>query len=673
MNFIKKALLIPAIIVSFAFLQSCRQATPAADYVRVSSIFSNNMVLQREKPIPVWGKATPNHKVEIHFKNQIVSTIAGADSNWKVNLKPENAGGPFTMQITGTDTIQFSNIMVGEVWVCSGQSNMEMPLAGWGKINNYKQEIASANYPDIRLVTIPDTTSLTPLDEVDIQPWEECSPETIENFSASAYFFARNLYNKLHVPIGLIHSSVGGTPVEAWTPAEYIKQVKEIKPIVHYNERTAENEQKLITAYNKKVIDWNNALKTKVAAINKKNPDFTNPKFKDSKWKTIDLPKPWEDGELGYVDGVVWFRTTFIIKGKKKNIENDSYTISLGRVHDANKTYLNGKLIGQSLTRWGNRVQTYEIPAGLIKKGKNTLAVEITNYEWIGGICGEKKDLFIKSSSGKKISLAGEWKYKMILNLDNLPEYPVSPVNSDEPAVLFNGKINPLIPYAIRGWIWYQGENNAYENPLTYSTTFPLFIKAMREVWGGEDYPFLYVQLANYEKREALPGSSNWAIVRDAQLEALSLPNTGMAVAIDIGNGDDIHPKNKQEVGRRLSIIALNNVYRKKDIEYTAPVYSSMTIDGDTIKLSFSNPGSGLKTSDGKPPKSFSIAGDDKKFKWAQTKIVGNQVHVWSKEMHSPKAVRYGWADNPDCNLIGANDLPVSPFRTDNWDLIIRE
>ena len=659
------------IITLISLLQSCKQPAPKADYITVSSIFSNNMVLQRNIQIPVWGKATPNHQIRVIFKNQVSETIAGSDSSWRINLKSEPAGGPFVLKIIGTDTIQFNNVMVGEVWVCSGQSNMEMPLADWGKVNNYKYEIAQANYPDIRIVTIPYSTSLIPMENIEINPWEECSPATIENFSALAYFFGRDLYNDLHVPVGLIHSSVGGTPIEAWMPTEYIKQIDEIKPSVPYHERSVENQQTLLAVYNKDISDWENHLAKKIRSVDNKNPDFTNPKFKDSKWKTIMIPNPWENSGLDEFDGVAWLRKTFKVKGRRKAIKNEKYTLSLGRIHDANKTYLNGKLIGKSLTRWGSEVQTYEIPAGIIKNGKNTLAIEITNYEWIGGICGEKEELFLQNSKGEKISLVGQWKIKPVLNFSNFPEYPISPINTDEPAVLFNAKIYPLIPYAIRGWIWYQGENNAYQNPLTYSKTFPLFIKSMREVWGEKDFPFLYVQLANFEKREALPGPSNWAIVRDAQLKALSLPNTGMAVAIDIGSGDDIHPKNKQEAGRRLAIIALNQIYGKKDIEYTAPVYKSITVDGDTIKLSFSNPEIGLKTSDGKPPKPFSIAGDDKKFKWAETKIVGNRIYVWSKEVPSPKAVRYGWADNPDCNLTGKNNLPVSPFRTDNWKLTI--
>ena len=669
MNTIKKTLFAIITIATIVVYQSCKQPTPVADTIKVASIFSNNMVLQRDQLIPVWGKATPNHKVEVQFKKQRVSTVTGSDSNWRLNLKPEKAGGPFVMKVIGTDTLTFNNVMVGEVWVCSGQSNMEMPLGNWGKVNHYKQEIANADYPDIRLLTIPDITSLTPLDDVDIPSWLECSPETVETFSATSYFFARNLYKKLHVPIGLIHSSVGGTPVEAWMPENYIKQVKSIKPIVPYNDRTAEKEKQLLSDYDKDVQKWEKTLKDEVTAIDKNNPDFSKPGFNDSKWKTINLPKPWEEGSLGDIDGVVWFRKTFKVKGKTKNIKKESYTISLGRVHDANKTYLNGKLIGQSFTRWGSEATIYHIPAGVIKKGKNTLAVEITNLEWIGGITGEKEDLWLKNSNGQKIDLAGEWKLKLIFNLDKLPPYPISPVNSDEPAVLYNAKINPLIPYAMRGWIWYQGENNAWKNPLTYDTTFPLFIKAMREVWGEGDFPFLYVQLANFEKREPLPGPSNWAVIREAQLKALSLPNTGMAVAIDIGNATNIHPKNKQEVGRRLAIIALNKVYDNKTVEFSGPVYQSVTFLGDTAIISFSYAEKGLKTSNGKNPTAFAIAGNDKKFKWAKTKIVGNKIYVWNDNVPNPKAVRYGWADNPACNLTGENGLPVSPFRTDDWRL----
>ena len=662
-----KTIKVTSIVLLALLFTACNTEKKMADFVKPANIFSDNMVLQREKPINVWGVASPNSILKIQFNKQEKITSSNADSIWQISLDDEQAGGPFKLYIIGKDTVVYSNVLVGEVWICSGQSNMEMPLAGWGQINNFEQEIAEANYPNIRLRTIERLTSLTPQTSTAFKSWEECSSSTIADFSATAYFFGRKLYKELNVPIGLIHTSWGGTPVEAWTPTEFISRIDDIKPIISYDERTIDTTEKVKDDFKLKTEKWYKNQQSKLVEIENELPDMTAINIDDSDWDIISLPQPWEDveGGLGYVDGVVWFRKTF--KVNSHDLQNDEFEISLGYIHDKNKTYINGTFIGENITRWGSDITKYTIPKKVIKKGINTIAIKITNYGWIGGICRDKESLWVKNSKEFNIDLTGNWKYKMIFNFDELSEMPVSPLNSNEPAVLYNGMINPIISYTIGGCIWYQGEANA-DRPIQYRKLFPLMIESWRTKWNQGDFPFYFVQLANFMEQKAESQNSNWAALREAQSMTLSVSNTGQAVAIDIGDAGDIHPKNKQEVGRRLALNALNLSYGK-DIVYSGPMYESMEIIGDTVKLKFTHIGGGLVVKDSEKLQSFSIAGEDKNFVWANTKIVGESVYVWSSKVKKPLSVRYGWADNPNCNLYNKYGLPASPFRTDSWKI----
>lgn len=451
--------------------------------VKLPAVFSDNMVLQQKTKAAVWGQTEPGKTITISTTWSRARYTSKADElgNWKIMVKTPSYGGPYAITVSDGAPLIIMNVLIGEVWICSGQSNMEMPLAGWGKINNYEQEIASAKYPSIRLLQVDHVTSNAPLDDAKVANagWKPCIPQFVAEFSSVAYFFAREIYNKTKVPIGLIHTSWGGTVAEAWTSASTLKTI----------------------------------------------PDFVE---------------------------------------------------AVNKIERADKD--NG--------------------------GPNRTTV------------------------------------------------------------LYNAMIHPYLQYSVRGAIWYQGESNA-DRANQYRTLFPAMITDWRKQWGLGDFPFYFVQLANFMKPEADPVASAWAELRDAQRGALSLPNTGMAVAIDIGDEKDIHPKNKQDVGKRLALIALAKTYGVK-VAYTGPVYQSAEIESGSIKLNFSA-AEGLKASDGAELKGFAIAGADQKFQRAKAEIKGKQVVVSSADVPDPVAVRYAWANNPVCNLVNGAGLPASPFRTDNW------
>ncbi|WP_276090241.1 sialate O-acetylesterase [Pedobacter sp. JY14-1] len=455
--------------------------------VTLPSLFSDNMVFQQKTKVPVWGRTDAGKTVSIttSWNNKPVKGQADAAGNFKIFVNTPSYGGPYTVSISDGEELTLKNILVGDVWVCSGQSNMEMPLAGWGKINNYEQEIKDANYPKIRLLQGVHVTSNKPLDDAKVTNggWTECTPQYIGEFSSVAYFFAREITRKTGIPIGLIHTSWGGTIAEAWTSAETLRTLPD------FSERLAKIQG---------------------------NPDDTS----------------------------------------EKN-------------------------------------------------------------------------------------------------------------NPNRVSVLYNAMIHPYIQFPVKGAIWYQGESNA-DRANQYRTLFPAMIKDWRTKWGVGDFPFYFVQLANFMKTDDQPVDSKWAELRDAQKQTLSLKNTGMAVIIDVGDAADIHPKNKQDVGKRLAYIALAKNYGVK-IPYSGPAFKSQQVSGNTIRLNFTDTYGGLKARDGAELKGFAIAGADRKFYWAKATIQGNQVVVSSDEVTNPVAVRYAWANNPPSTLYNDADLPASPFKTDNW------
>ena len=378
-----------------------------------------------------------------------------------------------------------------------------------------------------------------------------------------------------------------------------------------------------------------------------------------SDWKSMPIPGFWEESVLKGFDGVVWLRKTVDIPAQWQNAK---LTLSLDAIDDNDITYYNGVEVGR--TEGWNVPRKYSIPATLVKTGKAVILVRASDTGGGGGMYGDPAKLNLSQNADKSISLAGEWQYKIGSNLNELPTALKNWNDPNRPTVLYNAMINPIVPFTIKGAIWYQGESNA-DKAYQYRELFPLMIKDWRKQW-NLNFPFYFVQLANFTPTSEQPEESNWAELREAQLQTLHLENTGMAVTIDIGEAKDIHPKNKQEVGRRLSVMARADVYGAK-IPFSGPIYDSYIVEGNTIRIKFKHADGGLKTLNGEPLKGFAIAGLDHKFQWAEVRIDGNDVVVSSKEVVNPIAVRYAWATNPVCNLNNAADLPASPFRTDDW------
>ena len=505
------------IVKRVLFLLLLGSALTFAD-VKLANIFTNNMVLQRNKTIHLWGNADKNEKIKITINSQTVEMAADENGKWKVELPPMDAGGPFELVVEGKNKIMLKNILIGEVWLASGQSNMEFQLK---KSIGGEEEISKADFPSIRIFVVKHKVSDTPQEEVEGE-WQVCSQKTIANFSGVAYFFGKKLLTELNIPIGIIQSTWGGTPAEAWMPKNTLEADDDFKPI---------------------------------------------------------------------------------------------------------------------LTRWDRKMKSY--PSDLEEFNMN----------------GEKLVATWKIDSANAIAKG--------MAPPRKPNKPEGPGTRNQPSGLYNGMIYPLAPFSFRGVIWYQGEANV-ARAFQYRRLFPALIKNWRELWNAGDFPFYFVQLPNFQ-REPEPSKSGWTELREAQLLTLSVPNTGMAVTIDIGDPANLHPTNKADVGLRLALIALDNIYDRDEFFFSGPIYKSHKIEEDKFIFSFTHTADGLITKDGKALRGFKICGEDKKFVEAKAEIIGSEIKVWNDAIKKPLSVRYAWADNPDCNLYNSGMLPASPFRTDDW------
>ena len=626
--------------------------------VKLPKIFGDNMVLQREKPIVIWGWASPKEKVTIQFNKQTKTAIAGKNGEWKLSLNAESAGGPYQLTIKGKNTVTFNNILVGDVWVCSGQSNMEWSV---NDSQDAAKEVSQANYPTIRHFDIPNKVSSTPKNDITEGEWKICSPGTVGNFTAVGYYFARHLTNELNVPIGLINSTWGGTHVETWTSREGFESSDEFKsmiasmPTLNLDSLAALKEQQ----QRKKVEALQGRMEDARAAA-----QWKDPMFDDSSWKKMRVPDHWERQSLPDVDGVVWFRKTIMLNADQAAQQSN---LELGMIDDSDETFVNGKKVGETKNQW-NAKRRYTIPPGILKDGKNVIAVRVEDYGWGGGMHGSKDDLKIQVGS-TQIPLDGEWNFRVESLMANSGVGPNS-----YPTLLYNAMINPIIPYSIKGAIWYQGESNA-DRAKQYEKAFPLMITDWRKHWGQGDFPFYFVQLASFNSNNGTSEKgSAWAELREAQTATLSLPNTGMAVTTDIGDPLDIHPRNKQDVGKRLAAVALSKTYGKNTVS-SGPTFKSFDVKENKIVVHFDNIGSGLMVKDKYSYlKGFEIAGSDQKFKYAKAQIEGNDVVVYHDDIRQPVAIRFGWADDAsDNNLFNKEGFPAVPFRTDRWKGITEE
>jgi sialate O-acetylesterase len=621
--------------------------------VKLPGVLTSNMVLQRNKDIKIWGWANPGEKVSVSFNKEAITVKADKTGKWALVLPPMKEGGPFTMFIKGKNAITLDNILIGDIWVCSGQSNMEWIVRN---TNNSAQEIANANYPKIRLLTIPKNLQLSPVEDVAAIKWSVCSPETVGDFSAVGYYFGRDIFKETNVPIGLINTSWGGTVVEAWISEDFAKRDEAIKNVIENlnfkspEEMEAEHVKSMKNLYDRFGLDPAKPISSETWGQSGIELGF---------WNDMDVPGLWETKGLGEVDGIMWFRKEVSIP---ENLAGKEWKLSLGKIDDNDKTYINGILVGE--TNKYDDSRDYVVKAGTFKPGINLIAVRVEDTGGGGGFYGAKEDMKLVCGTDE-ISLSGTWKCRLSGESLRIGSSLNSP--NSIPSCLFNGMINPLLNLAVTGAIWYQGESNA-SRAYQYRTLFPLLIENWRAKWSQPDLYFFFVQLANYMKADEQPVESEWAELREAQSMTLSLPYTGMAVITDIGEADNIHPRNKQDVGYRLALQAFKSVYGKKVVN-NGPVYKSMEISGDRITLTFDTQGSNLVAKDKYGYlKGFAVAGEDKKFYWAKARIKGNQITVSSDMVQSPVAVRYAWANNPDdANLYNTEGLPASAFRTDNW------
>jgi len=654
-DFLKKYLAISLLCFCFA---GCRPKIT----ISLHGIFSDNMVLQQNSNVKFLGKTLPGRHIKINANWTEKTYLVKADQkgNWITEIPTPRYGGPYNIDFFDGTKLTLRNVMIGEVWLCSGQSNMEMPLGSWGEVKDFRREIYIAEYPNIRLLNVMRLTSNQPKQDLKVSNggWQQCSPETIENFSSVGYFFARELYKKTRIPIGLINASWGGTIIEAWTSGRTLKSMDDFGTAVKMIERaTPENANFELERATK---HWKEKLLANDAGYKNNKAIWSEISCDTSSWKKINIPGFWNKDGLSVFDGVIWLRRIVNIP---TSMAGKDLRLNLGTIDDHDITFFDGKKIGETSGYKSSRI--YHIGGREVKSGSHVVTVRILDIGGNGGIYARKNVLSLNTPSGESISLDGEWRYKIGMNLKQIGAFPTLAEGLNQPTVLYNSMINPLIQFRIRGVIWYQGESNIHD-PNQYRKLFPAMINDWRQKWNIGNFPFYYVQLANFKSVNNLPSVSDWAALRDAQLKAIDLPNTGMAVAIDVGDAKDIHPKNKQEIGRRLSLIALSKTYGYGN-SYSGPIYSGYEICNNKVNLKFKFTEEGFNIKGGSILKGFSVAGNDRKFYWAKAIISGDRIVVSSDMVNRPTAVRYGWADNPVCNLYNKAGLPASPFRTDNW------
>jgi sialate O-acetylesterase len=618
--------------------------------VRLPRLIRDSMVLQRDVPVKLWGWANKNEKVKIAFNNKAYKTVADTNGKWNMMLPATKAGGPYNITITASNSITLKDVLFGDVWICSGQSNMVHQM-GLHSVR-YADEIADANNSEIRHFWIPTLTDLQkPHDDLPSGYWKSANPQDILQFSAVAYFFAKKIYEQYHVPIGLINASVGGTPIEAWISEEGLKNFSSIRNIIQKNKDTA-----YINSFSKRVFNTMPGTKQEDKGLLNKWYDVN---YVPKGWHTITVPGYWEDQGIKDLDGIVWYRKEFEVPESMVNVPAKLF---LGRIVDADVVYINGTMVGNTTYMYPQR--RYAIPSTLLHEGKNLIVVKVQNNAGKGGFVPDKP--YYLFAGKDTIDLKGYWQYKIgevYVPFRGFSGGGIAAQN--QPTALYNAMLAPVAGYTCKGFLWYQGESNTGK-PLEYDKLQTALINNWRDQWNMPAAPFLFVQLPGFMDMNYLPSESQWAQFRQSQFKTLAVPNTGMAVAIDLGEWNDIHPDRKKEVGERLALWARKVAYHENDIVYSGPLYQSSTLDGNKIILSFTNTGSGLVSNDGEPLYYFAIAGEDKKFVWANAKIEDNKVIVWNDTTNNPKYVRYAWADNPDgANLYNKEGLPASPFTTE--------
>ena len=679
----KRTSLSLVLLFTVLVLSGCQQSEKKE--LHLNALFTDHMVLQQKKEVAFWGSYTPNEEITVHGSWGSESTsVADAFGQWKLSIATPKAGGPYEVTIrTKSTTISIKDVLIGEVWLASGQSNMEMDFDYCCNTTDFSElERSTANYPNIRMINVEKQLSLIPVEEFK-GTWKRAVGNTISPFSAAAYFFAKRLHKELNVPVGIIHASWGGTDIEAWTSSEQLNTLGFMSDVIDNYDELVEDSSKSNVWFSqfesaKSPSDvWYLFLEDPLGAPEKwKSFDFkdldyiTSSDIDYDNWKQIELPGSIDNiFETNDFDGAILIRKSFSLKEIK-----GIYSLRLGAVSDMDFTYINGEKIGSSMGKLSRETKTYEIPTNILKVGVNNIIIRVVNQYKEGNI----GSISLLSSESSSVDLTGTWNYRVSAeayiplesyswpyidfyfynneSIDFSKRPVLAQLNKNSTSSLFNGMINPLVPYNIKGTIWYQGENNV-PRFKEYEQLFPALITDWRNQW-ARDFPFYFVQIAPFEYHNGLSSS-----LRDAQRKTLKLPKTGMVVTLDIGEDNDIHPSNKHDVGYRLANLALANDYGKA-LVVSGPLYRSQKIDGHKLILEFDFIGSGLMSSTG-ALKEFEIAGADKIYVPAVAKIIGKTVEVFSASVPNPKFSRYAWRDTSNASLFNMEGLPASSFTTE--------
>lgn len=619
--------------------------------LRLPSFFSNHMVIQRQKPVRLWGWADKGAQINISISGTKVTAKADKEGRWHATLPMMEAGGPFTLDVwTKRDTIRLQDVMIGEVWICSGQSNMEFHMR---EVKNSEEEIASATNNLIRSFDVKKAMSRFPLADVEGGEWTVCSPKTVGEFTAVGYLFIREIAENLQMPVGIINASWGGTDIESWMSMETIDRFPKYKRLMS-RLRSEDLEQYL--ARGKEVEA---AFREAVRNEPGEPAQWYLPSFPKDDWRSLHVPGLWTIDELSGVDGVVWTTTQFMVPD---SLAGRQALLSLGIIDDDDVTWINGQKVGSTV---GYDVKRrYIVPEGVLKGGLNELTVKIIDNHGGGGCYGSSDLYFLQIGQQTFSILDSEWDYKIAVDNEAF-EYVEDGPNAF-PSRLYNAMVAPLTGYSARGFLWYQGENNA-PKAQEYYRLFPAMINDWRQQWNDSDMPFYWVQLANYMLPDDHPSMSNWATLRNAQNKTRMLPHTGQAVIIDVGEANDIHPKDKQTVAHRLALLALHYDYGK-NVWCESPQPLTAMRDGHDVLVTFDHVADGLKAKCRYGYLcGFSIAGTDGKFQWVKARVESkNVVRLKADNISNPRIVRYAWADNPDdANLYNSEGLPSTPFEID--------
>lgn len=614
--------------------------------IRLPKLIRDSMVLQRDMPLPIWGWGAPKEAVKLEFNGRTYKTMTSSEGKWKLVLPAQKAGGPYQLKIKGTNEIILKDILIGDVWFCSGQSNMVHQL----NIHDvtYAAEIASANHPQIRQFWVPQNPQLAgPTDDLPFGYWKSAVGEDVRPFSAVAYFFALSIYKETGVPIGIINASIGGTPIEAWTSEQGLRDFSDIQRTILSNKDTAK-----INASNRAIL----ASMKPSPVIDKGLTEaikWYDPAYIPNGWKSIFIPGYWEDQGIKDLNGVVWYRKTIDVPA---SMVHKPARLFMGRIVDADVVYINGKEVGRTTYMYPQR--RYTIAADAFHPGKNIITIRVTNQAGKGGFVPDKPYYLV--SGNDTLLLDGQWQYK-VGEVYPPSEPTVQPLSLQvQPTALFNGMVAPIIPYAIKGVLWYQGESNV-SRANQYQALQITQIRDWRVKWNSPNLPFIYAQLPGFLEYTYLPVESQWAKLREAQRKALGDTNVAMVVTIDLGEWNDIHPDNKKSVGERMALLARQMVYGQ-NLSAVGPIFDRITKTGNTVEVTFKNATSGLRSNDGEALREFALAGADKKFYWATARIDGQRVVLRCNEVLDPQFIRFGWADNPMINLYNAEGLPAMPF-----------